>query len=109
MNQSCFTPSKGLADFQDSDFQFDISNFGQLLRAHSNYCMVKFLLAFEKTNVKMIVKTSSLINNIISFSRDTLKQNKGLEMLSSEKSLLRQDFNENKHHLVSAMNIILYL
>ena len=71
--------------------------------------MVKFLLAFEKTNVKMIVKTSSLINNIISFSRDTLKQNKGLEMLSSEKSLLRQDFNENEHHLVSAMNIILYL
>jgi hypothetical protein len=30
-------------------------------------------------------------------------------MLPHEKKALRQEFNENKHHLVSAMNIMLYL
>lgn len=30
-------------------------------------------------------------------------------MLPQEKKDLRQDFNENKYHLVSAMNIMMYL
>jgi hypothetical protein len=66
-------------------------------------------MAFEKTNVKMITKTSSIINNLISFSRDTLKQNKGLEMLPHEKADLRKEFNENKDHIVAAMNIMMFL
>ena len=57
-----------------------LSEFGQLLRAHTNYCTIKFFQAFKKTNVGQISKTASLVNNLISFSRDTLKQNKGLEM-----------------------------
>lgn len=41
-----------------SDEPFDMSSegtitpFGKLLRAHTNYTMIKFFLAFEKTNVK---------------------------------------------------------
>ena len=69
----------------DKTTEGTISGFGHLLRAHINYTLIKFFLAFAKTNVKMITKTSSLINNLVSFSRDTLKQNKGLEMLPFEK------------------------
>jgi hypothetical protein len=59
--------------------------------------------------VAMISKTASLVNNLYSFSRDTLKQNKGLEMLTFEKTELRNQFNDNKHHAVTAMNILLFL
>ena len=56
----------------------------------------------------MITKTSSLINNIISFARDQLKQSRGLDMLPKEKDKLRNLFNEEKHHLVVAMNIFMF-
>jgi hypothetical protein len=53
--------STPLLDFTHGSFSdepFDhvsestISSFGHLLRAHTNYTMIKFFLAFEKTNVK---------------------------------------------------------
>jgi hypothetical protein len=87
LNQSAY-PTHYNEIMKDSDFH-GLTDFGRLMRAHTNYTMIKFFMAFEKTNVKMITKTSSIINNIISFSRDTLNQNKGLEMLPSEKNALR--------------------
>ena len=98
-------------EFSDDQFQAEekLSDFGHLLRAHTNYCMIKFFLAYKKTNVEMISKTASLINNLYSFSRDTLKREKGLEMLPYEKLELRDQFNEDKHHAVTAMNILLFL
>ena len=100
-----------MALFKDREFSHEdkLSEFGHLLRAHANYCLIKFFLAFKKTNVAMISKTASLVNNLYSFSRDTLKQNKGLEMLTFEKTELRNQFNDNKHHAVTAMNILLFL
>ena len=62
-------------EFSDDPFLAEekLSDFGRLLRAHTNYCMIKFFLAYKKTNVAMISKTASLVNNLYSFSRDTLK------------------------------------
>ena len=82
-------------EFSDDQFQAEekLSDFGHLLRAHTNYCMIKFFLAYKKTNVEMITKTASLINNLYSFSRDTLNREKGLEMLPYEKLELRTQFN----------------
>lgn len=100
-----------LKQFKDDDFSKEdqITDFGRLLRAHTNYCLIKFFLAYKKTNVAMISKTASLVNNLFSFSRDTLKQNKGLEMLPFEKNELRDQFNDNKHHAVTAINILMFL
>ena len=57
----------------------------------------------------MITKTTSLFNNIISFSKDQLKQTKGIDMLSAEKEFFRSQFHIDKHHLVTAVNIFLYI
>jgi hypothetical protein len=87
----------------------DISQHGLLLLAHTNYTMIKFFMAFKKTNVMLVTKTASLCNNIISFSKDQLKQTKGLDILISEKEELRNNFNVEKHHFVVAINIFMYL
>lgn len=69
-------PSIELLDsetFTDAPFQdknLISKDFGLLLLSMTNYTLIKFFLAFDKTNIKMINKTSSLINNIMSFSRD---------------------------------------
>ena len=60
------------------------------LLSHTNYTLLKFFTAFKKTNVEKVVKTIALTNNIISFSRDQLKQSKGLDMLHYEKEVLRK-------------------
>ena len=57
----------------------------------------------------MILKTASLVNNLFSFSRDTLKQESGLQVLSFEKEELRHEFVEKKHHAVTAVNILMFL
>lgn len=86
-----------------------ISEFGLLLLSHTNYTLIKFFQAFKKTNIEQVAKTASLANNLISFSRDQLKQSKGLDMQPEEKQMLRDKFNADKHHLVVAMNIIMWL
>lgn len=86
-----------------------MTSHGEKLCAHSNNTLSKFLLAFRKTNVVNITKSSSLINNLISFSRDQLNQNKGLDMLDNEKIELRHQFDEQKHHVIVSINIFMYL
>ena len=56
-----------------------------------------------------ITKTSSLLNNLVSFSKDQLKQIKGLDMLQHEKDKLRSEFSDQRHNATVSMNIILYL
>ena len=86
-----------------------MSKMGEKLRSHANNTLLKFLQAFRKTNVVNITKTSSLINNLISFSRDQFNQNKGLDMLEHEKTDLRNHFDERQHHIIVSLNIFLYL
>ena len=88
---------------------YQLSDYGEMLKAHTNYTIIKFFMAFRKTNVIMITKTSSLINNLVSFSKDQLKQNKGLDIQLKEKAYLRKYFNDDKHHVVTAMNIFMFL
>lgn len=68
--------------------------FGELLLAHCNYTLIKVLGAFRKTKIDQITKTMKLINNIISFSKDQLKQNKGLDMQADEKACLREQLDD---------------
>ena len=67
-----------------------LNQFGTLLLAHTNYTLIKILSAFKKTKIDQITKTMKCINNIISFSKDQLKQNKGLDMQADEKAGLRE-------------------
>ena len=108
MNQA---KTVSLADFMDCRMKRhnEISRHGITLLAHANYTLIKFFQAFKKTNILMVTKTASLCNNIISFSKDQLKQTKGLDMMPSEKTELRGQFNSEKHHLVIAMNVFMYL
>ena len=62
---------KGCMD-ADLDRAVKLTPLGEKLRAHANNTLLKFLQAFRKTNVINITKASSLINNLISFSRDQL-------------------------------------
>jgi hypothetical protein len=45
-----------------------ISDYGELLCAHTNLTLMKVLTSFRKTNIENITKPSSLVNNFISFS-----------------------------------------
>ena len=56
-----------------------------------------------------ITKVGSLLNNLISFSKDQLKQIGKLDLLLSEKQQLKLNFNVEKHHHVIALNICLFL
>ena len=104
------SPEVASGDYKDQPMaEGSISKFGMFLLAHTNLTLYKFFQAFLKTNIKMIVKSASLCNNIISFSKDQLRQTKNLDLLSFEKESLRSEFNHEKHHLVVAMNIFLYL
>lgn len=58
--------------------------------------------------MKQITKTSSLIHNFESFSRDQLKQSKGLGMSLEDKTQLKNLIREDKDHIVVGTNIILW-
>ena len=62
---------KGCMD-GELDKAVKLTPLGEKLRSHANNTLLKFLQAFRKTNVINITKASSLINNLISFSRDQL-------------------------------------
>ncbi len=79
------------------------------LCAHANYTLLKFLQSFVKSNIISITKTNSLLNNIISFSKDQLKQNKGLDLSPIEKQHLRGNYTDKVHDTKVAFNIVLFL
>mmetsp|Transcript_1335 Transcript_1335/g.1729 ORF Transcript_1335/g.1729 Transcript_1335/m.1729 type:complete len:109 (+) Transcript_1335:1313-1639(+) len=70
--------------------------------------MIKLFQSFVKSNVVAITKTNSLLNNIISFSRDQLKQKGGLDLTSFEKASLKSS-SSKVHDTKVAFNILLFL
>ena len=55
-----------------------------------------------------IHSTQDLINILIKFSRATLNEDTVLQMLPYEKDQLRNLIEDDKHHAVTAMNILMY-
>jgi hypothetical protein len=52
--------------------EIKLSDFGELLCAHTNNTLIKVLVSFGKTNIENITKPTSLIKNIISFSSNII-------------------------------------
>ena len=49
------------------------------------------------------------MNLIIRQSTEQLSSIKGLDILPTEKSFLKENFKQEKHHIVTAMNIVMFL
>ena len=52
--------------------------------------------------------TQDLINLLICWSKATLNEDSVLQMLPYEKDQLRNLIEDDKHHAVTAMNILMY-
>ena len=96
--------------FVDDEFLLEnwLSPFGHLLRAHANYCMIRFMEVHKNPNMVKLHSTQDLINILIKFSRATLNEDTVLQMLPYEKDKLRNLIEDDKHHAVTAMNILMY-
>ena len=64
--------------------------------------------ANKQPNMAKIHSTQDLINLLTKFSRATLKEDPVLQMLPYEKDQLRNLIEDDKHHAVTAMNILMY-
>ena len=96
--------------FADDQFLLEawLSPFGHLLRAHANYCMIRFMEANKDPKVAKAQTTQDLINLLICWSKATLNEDTVFQMLPYEKDQLRKLIQDDKHHAVTAMNILMY-
>ena len=96
--------------FVDDEFLLEnwLSPFGHLLRAHANYCMIRYMEVHKNPNMVKLHSTQDLINILIKFSKATLNEDTVVQMLPYEKDQLRNLIEDDKHHAVTAMNILMY-
>ena len=94
------------------DDEFLLENWLPPLRhlggVHANYCMIRYMEVHKNPNMVKIFSTQELINILIKFSRATLNEDTALQMLPYEKDQLRNLIEDDKHHAVTAMNILMY-
>ena len=70
--------------------------------------MIRFMEANKDPKVAKAQTTQDLINLLICWSKATLNEDTVLQMLPYEKDQLRNLIEDDKHHAVTAMNILMY-
>jgi len=90
-----------------------ITEYGQLLRTHTNYVLINKLLDHKNSqkNVFEHTRLSQFLNSVVtaSFSQLRNKNKNEFEMYSYEMTSLLAQMDERKDHMVVAMNIFMFL
>ena len=70
--------------------------------------MIRFMEAIKDPKIAKVKTTQDLINLLICWSKATINEDTVLQMLPYEKDQLRNLIEDDKHHAVTAMNILMY-